>query len=160
MPRKKDPNRIPQPPGRPRQYPWETWFNGEEHYLQRGVDFDYKFPCTTESMRSQLYAKARELGVKVTIRTKGDVNLSVRALPQVGRTGSSAKYDWDRLLDGETHTLTLGLDILSRASSFRVYARQVARDRGLRVTMRQIGRDIYLKAIPPQPAFDHGEPPL
>ena len=61
MPRKRDPNAIRRPPGRPAIYPWDTWFNGDTHALIPRTDFN----CTRESLRQQIYAQARERGLKV-----------------------------------------------------------------------------------------------
>lgn len=40
-------------------YPWDTWCNGNQHVITSGIDFD----CSVETMRVQLYNKARKLGL-------------------------------------------------------------------------------------------------
>lgn len=143
MPRKKKPAHLIRPAGRPPTYPWATWFNGQTHMLEPGADFD----CTPESLRRQIYAKASAENKKVQVRSAHN-GLSVRVLTGVERTGSNGKYDWDLLLDGERHQLQFGRDIAAKPASFRVHARQVARDRQMRLITRTIGNIIILQATP------------
>ena len=54
--------------GKPEQYPWADWFDGQARLLENGIDFD----ALPESMRSCAYAAARRHGVKISLRTIGD----------------------------------------------------------------------------------------
>lgn len=143
MPRKKLPDHLRRPPGRPQVYPWERWFNGESHILEPSVDFD----CQPTSLRTQIYHRAKADGLVVRVMTAHD-RVVVKADRSKARDGSSVKYDWDKLLDGETHTLNVGVDLTAKPSSFRVYARNVAKERDLSLQIRQIGDQLILRARP------------
>jgi hypothetical protein len=69
----------------------------------------------------------------------------LKAAPSKG-TGSNAKYDWDTLLNGQTHQLRLGLDVTVPRTSFDAYARQVARGRGYSLSIKKLGDSLFLKA--------------
>lgn len=149
MPRKPLPDHLRRPVGRPTYYPWDRWFDGSPHDIEPVADFD----CTVDSMRQQIYAVARARGVKVSVR-RVHGGLRVRVDLQKERTGSSSKYDWDDLLDGKEHILQIGKDITAEPYSFRIYARSVARGRGLRLMTRTLGNVIVVQAErkgPPPP---------
>lgn len=143
MPRKKLPEHLRRPPGRPDIYPWKTWLDGEQHLVQPRADYD----CTDESMRQQIYIRARKEGVRVTVRKAHDGFL-VQANRSRRPVGTTQKYDWDLLLDGQTHSLQVGKDITSKLSNFRAYARLQATERGLRLITRTIGPTLVIRAVP------------
>lgn len=115
------------------------------------------FQCPIQSLRAQAYQKAalRQARVSVLKQRNGVYTIQARALEDPKRN----RYDWDALLDGEVHQLRLGVDILAKPTSFQVYARQVAVERGLRVSIKSLGDSLFLQAIrepaPPAPT----EPP-
>lgn len=143
MPRKPLPDHLRRPVGRPSVYPWDSWLDGRQHDIEPEVDFD----CTVDSIRQQIYAAARARGVKVSVRRIHN-GLRMQVDLQKERTGSSAKYDWDNLLDGKEHVLQVGKDIKAQPYSFRIYARSVARERGLRLITRTTGNIILVRAEP------------
>lgn len=55
--------------GRPPIYPWESWFDGQQHRLVHGVDFD------VEPLHMQKHAQitARRRGVQIATRRRGGV---------------------------------------------------------------------------------------
>lgn len=143
MPRKKPPGYTPRPVGRPRVYPFDTWFDGSAHALRPGVDYK----CTRESMRTQLYQAAKAAGVTVSVRNRDMGVLLVQA-----KRGNQARahHDWDTLFNGDTHQVRLDL-IDAKPTSFRTYARQVAKERGKRLTIKTIGNSVFLQATPLEP---------
>lgn len=54
--------------GRPPKYPWTVWLDGEEHVIQKGVDFEQ--PAV--NFQTSLHVKARMKGIKVTTAIDGD----------------------------------------------------------------------------------------
>lgn len=140
------PAHLRRPVGRPAVYNWALLLNGECHQLVPGVDFT----CSAESMRSQLYERARAAEVKVSVRKVHD-RLWVEADRSKKPSDSAAKYDWDSLFDGEVHQLKPGVDFASKSESFRVYARQVAASRGVKVSIKTIGGTLFLQALKPKP---------
>lgn len=59
------------------KYPWDEWFDGREHVIRRGVDFDF----TPFKFTRQIRVKARNSGLYVSVRAD-EVNpdvLTVRA---------------------------------------------------------------------------------
>lgn len=118
------------------------------------------FTCSLSTMQQQIYSRAHEMGVKVSARRVHNDGLLVRADRSVARTASNAKYDWPKLLDGEVHTLILGRDITSKSASFKVYARQVAHDKGFGLQIRTMGNQLLLKAIPRDQEPKKGQPAI
>jgi hypothetical protein len=146
MPRKKLPPHLRRPVGRPPVYPWDRWLDGETHTLESGTHFQ----CSLSSFRTQLYQQARARGHKVTIKRIHDDHILIRA--DRGRAnGNPQKYDWDTLFDGEIHQLRANIDFTSKPSSFRAYAREVAGDRGVRVSIKSLGDSLFVQAILPEP---------
>lgn len=140
------PAHLRRPVGRPAVYNWALLLNGERHELVPGVDFT----CSAASMRSQLYERAKDANVKVSVRKVHD-RLYVEADRTRAAGDTAAKYDWDSLLDGEVHQLRAGRDFTSKPESFRVYARQVATDRGVKITIKSMGDTLFLQATKPKP---------
>lgn len=59
--------------GRPEDYPWAEWFDGQTHELLRGKDYEAESPA---SFRSTVYSAARRYGVKVeTAIIDGELNV-------------------------------------------------------------------------------------
>lgn len=59
--------------GRPSDYPWNLWMNGERHIARRGLDFH----SSVRSFASGLYGRARsdstdDQPVKVRTKIEGD----------------------------------------------------------------------------------------
>lgn len=154
MPRKQLPEHLRRPPGRPQLYPWDTWLDGDAHVIRPEIDFD----CDTESMRQQIYVRARRKGVKVSIRRLHD-GFIVQADLQNKPLGADARYDWDRLLNGAVHVLAIGKDVHSKPESFRSYARQVARSRGLSLSCKRTGDLLLLQARPRRGSAEVEVPP-
>lgn len=50
---------------RPRQYPWDEWFDGQVWMVTQGEDFD----MTLKNFRSFAYDHAKQRGVKIRTRT-------------------------------------------------------------------------------------------
>lgn len=146
MPKKPLPPALRRPVGRPAIYPWNFWLNGDSHNIRPGDDFD----CTLDSMRAQLYERARAAGFKVSVRRSHD-GLMIRADRATSSSAPAAKYDWDKLLDGKVHQLRAGVDFTSKPNSFRVYARTVAAERGAKVSIKAMGDSLFLQAILPGP---------
>lgn len=128
MTRRRDPNRLPQRPGRPSIYPWSDWLDRKPHVLAYETHFD----CAPESLRRQLHKEAAKRDLKVRVRTLDTGELRVQAYTPAEQKRSHDRYDWDTLLDGDAHVLRFGEDLHSKPNSFRVYARQVATARGLK----------------------------
>lgn len=58
------------------------------------------------------------------------------------------KYDWDRWFARKTPIeLTKGVDFSTSARSFVVYARQVARDRGLRISVNVVNQGTTVRLV-------------
>jgi hypothetical protein len=108
------------------------------------------FQCTVPSLRTQLYQQARERGHKITVQRMYGDQLIIRA-EKNGANGTPQKYDWDTLLNGEVHQLRSGIHFQSKPSSFKAYARQVAGDRGVRISIKSLGDSLFLQAILPEP---------
>lgn len=143
MPRKRLPEHLRKPVGRPAIYPWDSWFDGKPHCIRPGADFD----CDIESMRQQIYQRAKAKKIRVSVRRAQD-SLIVEARLNAPLAGPAAKYDWNTLLDGEVHQLRIDRDIEAKLANFRSYARVVARDRGKRLITRQVGSLLILSAVP------------
>jgi len=54
--------------GRPPKYPWDKWIDGEEHTIEKGVDFH----VTTVGFQTTLHVTARSKGMKVMTAIDGD----------------------------------------------------------------------------------------
>lgn len=143
MPRKRPKGYIPRPPGRPAKYPWKEWFDGEQHFIQPQVDFD----GTVESMRQQIYTRARQDDLIVNV-TRYGAGLVIKA--GQAKRSEGPRYDWDTLLNGETHSLTVGRDFDAQPESFRQYARRQAVARGGRLSSRLIGNTLMIRADIPR----------
>jgi len=141
MPRKKLPAHLRRPVGRPTLYPWSTWFDGQMHIIRPEVDFD----CSVESMRQQVYLRARKEKIRVAVRQAHD-GLVVEAVPNT--PAEVHRYDWDTWLDGEVHQINIKDEIRGKLSNFRAYARIVAHDRGLRLISRVVGSLLIVQAVP------------
>ena len=146
MPRRPLPEHLRRPVGRPAVHDWPYLLNGERHHLRPGLDFH----CTTESMRAQLYERARAANVKVSVRKVHD-ELWVEADRNRPASDTTQKYDWDLLLDGKVHQLRFNHDFTAKPESFRVYARQVAGTRGVKLSIKAMGDSLFLQAIHPKP---------
>jgi hypothetical protein len=142
MPRKPTPEKARRQAGRPPIYPWATWLDGEQHLIEPRADYD----CGDESMRQQIYMRARAENVRVSVR-RAHGGFLVQAVRTQRPVGTNRKYDWDKLFDGAVHNLELGRDVHSTLSSFRTYARQQAADRDLRLITRTFGRTLVLQAV-------------
>lgn len=142
MPRKQLPAHLRRPVGRPTVYPWKTWFDGQVHIIEPVADFD----CDVESMRQQVYLRARKDKVRVVVR-RAHEGLAIQAVLNQPVRGAAAKYNWDHLLDGNVHQLNVDRDITGKVSNFRIYARSVARDRGQRLVTRLVGNLLILQAF-------------
>jgi hypothetical protein len=156
MPRKRDPNRLPQRPGRPSIYPWSDWLDQRTHVLERGVQYD----CEAESLRRQLHKEATKRDLKVRVSNDGTDRLRVRAYVPAEDRRSYDRYDWDSLLDGDAHVLRFGEDLHSKPNSFRVYARQVATARGLKVHIFFGDGVVTVQAIKGRPELDDSPIPI
>lgn len=67
--------RLPaKPPAAQKDHPWQQWMDGEEHELERGIDFPGQF----EAFRNRFFAKARESGMEV--RTAKIVQARTKAI--------------------------------------------------------------------------------
>lgn len=143
MTKKRPDGYVPLPPGRPAKYPWKKWFDGERHFIQPGSDFN----CSIESMRQQLYARAKRADRKLEVRRYG-TGLTIQA-SEVG-TASTAKYNWDDLLNGDTHVLLAGAHFTSSPESFRQYARKKAQERGAKLESRLVGGTLTIRAVLPK----------
>lgn len=68
-------------PGRPPMYPWTTWFNGEEHTLVRGEDFQ----VATEAFRNMVLTRARARGIAVSTHVELPDRVIIKAETEDGR---------------------------------------------------------------------------
>lgn len=59
---------MPKRRGRGQVHPWEQWADGSAWKITQGEDFH----GAVESMRTQLFGKARSLGKKVELVVEGD----------------------------------------------------------------------------------------
>lgn len=73
-----DPESVSWSLGRPVMHPWDEWFDGNAHELERHVDFDGQL----SSMRTQVYSAARKRGV--VVRTSTDEQREVLFVQQIG----------------------------------------------------------------------------
>ena len=55
--------------GRPTQYPWADWFDGNSWELYRGADYE----CSGASFSSSAYTAACRAGVRITMSVNGDM---------------------------------------------------------------------------------------
>lgn len=55
--------KLPDTPDARKKYPWEQWFDGRNHKLVAGTDFD----TDVSSMRAYIYKMASQRGLKVTV---------------------------------------------------------------------------------------------
>lgn len=66
--------------GRPAKYPWDTWFDGEEHVLEKGKDFFNHI----ETFRVTVLGRADKMGYKGEVRTsisKDGTQLTIQRKP-------------------------------------------------------------------------------
>ena len=54
--------------GFPKKYPWELWFDGRIHLLEKGCDFT----APRKRFQQQVLIAARRRGATVTTRCRGD----------------------------------------------------------------------------------------
>lgn len=59
---------MPKRRGRGQKHPWDEWADGSPWKITQGEDFQ----GAVESMRTQLYGKARSLGKEVAVVVEGD----------------------------------------------------------------------------------------
>lgn len=138
MPRRR--RKSDRPPGRPPVHPWDLWLDGDEHLLRRERDFW----CDPESLRRQLHKKAGDRGITVSVRSS-QLGLLIQANHSTPR-GARPRYDWDKLLDGQVHTLHLGTDVTAKPESFDAHARQIAHDRDMKLSIKRLGNTLLLQA--------------
>ncbi len=50
-------------------YPWDDWTDGDSWQARAGIDFG----ATPANFRNHIYTKASDLGMKATVRIKGDL---------------------------------------------------------------------------------------
>lgn len=77
---------MPPPRGRvsPKDYPWDTWFDGKTWHLHRGTDYG----CATKSLRGYAYAQATARGIKIkTVRDPDGNGLYLQAQTNTRSTG-------------------------------------------------------------------------
>jgi len=60
------------------KYPWATWFNGREHYLRRGIDFDR----SAKTIRANAVYAAKRFGVRVQTSIEGDDAIFIQAVSE------------------------------------------------------------------------------
>lgn len=71
---------MPPRAGRATVHDWDTWSDGGVYEIKQGVDFQ----GAVESMRTQLYGKARSMGKAVEVvtdREKGTISFRMFAKP-------------------------------------------------------------------------------
>lgn len=131
--------------GRPQKYPWDTWLDGTDRLLIRGsrIDEDH-FDGYTDpaSLRRQIRARAaeRDMDVRVTAEAGGDIGIRFTG-------GGRSKYDWDKLLDGREHHLTMGEEVRCTIDSFRQLAYRAAKRRGESVSVQQRGEMVKIQSL-------------
>lgn len=62
------------PPGRPPNYPWALWFNGEIWRIKQGVDFDVKM----NSMEVSIRRTAARYQKKITVSREDDTTFIIK----------------------------------------------------------------------------------
>lgn len=142
MPRKPLPDHLRRPIGRPPKYPWDRWLDGQLHLIREQQDFD----CSRDSMRQQIYIRARRDGQKVSVTYVDRDALHVQVAPEAQLAGARRKHDWDLLLDGKQHQLKVGTDVKGSVQNFRSYASSIAKDRNKFVSVQAAGGFIFIQA--------------
>lgn len=64
-------------------YPWDEWLDGEVHVLRRGPDYDFNVPHPNFIIQAR--RAARERGLRVKTRTRGNEwfrEVAIRAVPR------------------------------------------------------------------------------
>ena len=82
-------------------YPWDEWFSRDRFFLTEGIDFTSE----VEGMRRQVYAKASERNLKVSVTTISGSNLDVQVLGIDPRTTGDSEWDPDPSLYSEWQLL-------------------------------------------------------
>jgi hypothetical protein len=76
-----DPAEDALPTGRPPEYPWHLWLNGETWQIKQGTDFH----CKIDSMISLIRHTAASYDLKVSIyRQEDDVTLIIKTRTEDG----------------------------------------------------------------------------
>lgn len=130
-------------------YPWQSWFDGHEHVLESGVDFDAG--RTPEEFRPVVLNTARRYGVRVkTSMFRNGRALVVHAPRDIQggeprRPGRPVKYDWPALFDGGSHRLVRGRDFPDASiETFRMMALRAARKAKVEIRTKVFSDEILV----------------